>query len=600
MINRPILIILLGYLVGIIIGLYCKISIAIFIIPLIITYLMLKQKIKLTNKKYIKLRHYIKILKINKAILIFLISTIIANTIVLILNNKYNNLYKNIEEAEYIATILEGPKENQYSYRYKIQINSIDGDFKKYKGTKLYLNLKQTTELKIGDKVKFTGEFIEPEIQRNYGGFNYKEYLKSIEIFGTVNANQVKVIEEGKISKIKLLAGYVSNHIKNTIKENIEKEDNKNLLLGVLLGNDDNLENEIKENFQNSSISHLLAVSGMHVSYVILGISMILSKLKFSRKTNKICTILFLIFFIFLTGETPSVKRACFMAIMSIIATLIYRKSDTITNISTALLIILINNPFSINDIGLILSFSATIGIYFYYKLILNLFNIKTTKNILNAISNKLKEIISVSFSAQITIFPISMLVFNKISLTFFLSNILVSLIIGIIIILGFLTVIFPFKICFIVLELLLEILKKIAEVFSNIPFSNVIVVTPKITFVICYYVVIILIWYLMFLRKKEFKRKLEKQLLTYVDKFKLVILKHKKQILIFILSIIIINQIINLIPKDLIIHFIDVGQGDSCLIITPKNKTILIDGGGSATSSFDVRKKHITSVFVR
>lgn len=362
----------------------------------------------------------------------------------------------------------------------------------------------------------------------------------------------------------------------------------------------------------------------MHVSYVILGISIFLTKLKFPKKITKICTILLLIFFIFLTGESPSVKRACIMSIMSITSTLIYRKSDIITNISTSLLIILIQNPFSIKDIGLILSFSATLGIILFYKIILNTLkdpykkekinnkeyetnqnradkqNKEKTQNLLQNISNKIKEITSVSMAAQIMILPLSMLLFNKISLTFLLSNIAVSTIIGLIIILGFISIICPLKICFSLLELMLEILKKIATIFANVPISNIVVTTPNIAFIVGYYALITLICYVIYLRKKEFKRRLEKQILTFVDKFKQLIFKNKKQILIFIITIIVLIQGINFIPKDLRIHFIDVGQGDSSLIITPHNKTILIDGGGSATSDFDVRKKYFTSIFTR
>lgn len=344
MLNRPILIILLGYILGIIIGLYCKISIAIFIIPITIIYLICVSKNKKSIIQNKKLKHYLYIFNIKKLIIIFLISMLISNTIVLILNIKYNSIFKNIEEADYRAIIMGEATEKQYSLRYKIKIESINGNTKKYKNTYLYLNTK-TADLKVGDKIQFKGSFKEPEIRRNYGGFNYKEYLKSIGIYGSVNANYVKAIGNGEISKIRLFAGKVSSYIKTVINKNIEDENSKNLLLGILLGKDDNLEESIKENFQDSSLSHLLAVSGMHVSYVIFGISIILSKLKLPKKITKIISILFLIFFIFLTGGTPSVKRACIMAIMSIIATLLYRKSDIITNIGTSLLIILIQNP---------------------------------------------------------------------------------------------------------------------------------------------------------------------------------------------------------------------------------------------------------------
>lgn len=72
---------------------------------------------------------------------------------------------------------------------------------------------------------------------------------------------------------------------------------------------------------------------------------------------------------------------------------------------------------------------------------------------------------------------------------------------------------------------------------------------------------------------------------------------KYKKKITLLILIIIILTKLIEIIPKNsLIIHFIDVGQGDACLIITPQNKKILIDGGGS--ESYDVRKKYINSIY--
>lgn len=261
-------------------------------------------------------------------------------------------------------------------------------------------------------------------------------------------------------------------------------------------------------------------------------------------------------------------------------------------------------------DIGLILSFSATLGIVFFYKGILSFFSKKQDeyhkkkdKKVIEVLKNfykKIKEIISVSISAQILIFPLSIIIFNKISLTFLLSNILVSFIIGAVIILGFVSIIFRFKILFFILEILLGILIKIANIFSNIYISNIIVATPKLAWVIGYYLIIALVAYTMFLRKKYFKRRLETKFLMFINKFKSKILIYSKQVLISILLLLILINSIKLVPKDLKLHFIDVGQGDSCLIITPKNKTILIDGGGNRNSSFNIRKKYTTSIFVR
>ncbi len=320
MVKRPILIILLGYVAGIIIGLYCKISIVLFVIPLIFINIILK-RLKINGRFINTLRHYTNILGIKKHVLVFTISLIIANTIVLVLNHSYETKFKNIEEAEFIGTVISEPKQKQYYLQYKIkleQVNEKNMNTKQYKNTCLYLNVNKGLELEYGDKIKFSGTFIKPEVQRNYGGFNYKEYLKSIGIYGKVKSNSVEVIGNGNVGIINLLANKASRYIKHTIRSNIQDENNRNLLLGILLGYDDELPKSITEKFQNSSLSHILAVSGMHVSYVILGINLLLSRLKLHKKGIKICTIIVLIFFVFLTGEVPSVKRACIMGIMQI------------------------------------------------------------------------------------------------------------------------------------------------------------------------------------------------------------------------------------------------------------------------------------------
>lgn len=453
----------------------------------------------------------------------------------------------------------------------------------------------KSNDIKYGSIISFKGEFIEPEIQRNYKGFSYKEYLKSIGIYGTIKADNVKVIGNKNLGVVKTLANSASLRIKETISKHIQNEDNRNLLLGILIGYDDELSKSIKEDFQNSSLSHILAVSGMHVSFVIMFVVSFLSKLNSPKKMSKFICIVFLIFFIFLTGETPSVKRACIMAILGIISQLVYRKSDTITNLSVSLLIILICNPFSIMDIGLILSFSATCSIITFYKVIYSLISINNNQETTNKIIVKIKEIVSVSLSAQIVVFPLSILFFNKISLTFLFSNILISIFIGTIIILGFMSVLIPIDILFKMLEILLNILLKIANMFSKVPISHINVVTQNLSTILIYYILVFAITYIFLISKKQVKRKIEKKILTNVDKFKSLIFKHKKMLITAFIIILVLIQTIKLVPHDLRIHFIDVGQGDACLIVSPFNKTILIDGGGSKNNEeFDVGKSTV------
>lgn len=580
--QKPILIVTLGYIIGIIMGLYCKISIALLYPIVIIIYLYIKK-----HNNIIKYAH---IFNIKNIIIVIMISAFISNTIVLNLNNRYNKKYENITKANFIATIVSDKYEKEYGVQYKIKVQSVENN-KTFNNTYLLLNTNDKNNLQYGDKISFLGEYKSPQEQRNYGGFSYKEYLKSSGIYGNVNTKSVTKIKQ-EVNHIEKIASNIRVFIKKNVRNNIQDKDKQKLILGILLG-DNELSDEIKQNFIASGLSHILAVSGMHVSFVILGITLILEKLKTPKKITNFFTICFLILFIFLTNKTVSVTRACIMSILSLIAPLVNRKSDIITNLSIAILVILIINPFSIKSTSFILSFMATIGIIYVYPLIYknpNNVDNKEEANVIKTLYDKVKQIICISISASIATLPISIILFNEISTVFIFSNLLVSFIIGGIILLGFISVLIPIKVVYIILNILLELILNIVNMFSNLPFSKLILVTPNVITIIIYYLLIIVFAYLKILRKKQQKRRIEKYILTNVNKFKNLVLEKAKIIICIVITIVIGIQSIKYNTGILKIHFIDVSQGDASLVITPNNKTILIDGGGNKNS--DIGKK--------
>lgn len=265
----------------------------------------------------------------------------------------------------------------------------------------------------------------------------------------------------------------------------------------------------------------------------------------------------------FLTGATASVVRACIMSILGLMSFLFYRKSDVYNNLAFSSFIILNFNPYTIFDMGFLLSYGGTIGIILFSNKLSKKFPIK------NKILNYIKEMFFVCISANIIIIPIIMYNFNTLSLTFFISNVLVSPIMGIVVILGFVQIflsIININLAYLLsifLNPMLEILIFIADFTAKLPLSKILIPTPNIIFIIIYYVIIL-----------------------FCNKINI-----KKTIIILSIIIIIFN-LLNLLPKDLRIYFIDVGQGDSTLILTPKGNSILIDGGGSETGSFDVGEK--------
>lgn len=580
---------MIAYILGIIWGLYIKNIVPFFI--LIIAIILIKKS---------KLKKYIKLLIPNKKLILIVVTLILSLTNILILEKSFNSKYKNIpEEIKVEAIVISNAKEKEYKDEYIIKVKAINSN-KKYNGTQLKLSIKNNkNKLEYGDKITFTGEFKEPEVQRNYGGFDYKQYLKTKKIYGLVSTNKIEKVEKGKYNKLLIFINQINQKIVGNSNKILEKEE-ASLLAGILIGNKENLSKDVQESFRNSNLSHMLAVSGAHVTYVILGITFIMEKSKTNKKISKIITIVLLILFIYLTGKTPSVTRACIMAIYIIFASLIYKKPQIFASISISILIILIINPYKILDVGMQFSYGGTLGIIIFSNILKEKIKLPEFKNKrINKFITYIKEMMIVSISANLIIFPIVAYHYNTISLTFFISNILAGPILGLIIILGFITIFISFisiqisKIPAIILSIFIKLLILIANLSESLPLSKIYVKTPSIFTIIAYYIALAIAIYLIRCRGRarlypiRIRRRFEKIILN-----KLKDKKFSKRIIAIALIIVFIFQIVKIMPSTLKIYFIDVGQGDSTLIITPNHKTILIDGGGSETNeSYDVGK---------
>jgi len=396
---------------------------------------------------------------------------------------------------------------------------------------------------------------------------------------------------------------------KESGSENIEV---KALLEGILLGGKEGLSEEQVENFKISNLSHILAVSGMHIAYIILATMTVFSLFNIRKQMIHIFTIFIIIFFMFLTEFTPSVVRASIMGILVLMAFFVKRKSDVWVNISIASLISLIYNPHVLFSLSYQLSYLGTIGIVLGMKVV-NVFREKkvkigdseiyeeeaaikrkSKKSINEKIVDKIKEIkrffldtIIVCISAQIFIFPIILLNFNTFSVYFLISNILISPIIGIIVILGFLVILvsyvcLPLAYCLNYVEkCLLEFINIMTTFISNLPSSIINLKTPYLISIIIYYILIIFIIGCFIAKEAIIKRKINKYYKNFIGML-------KKFLIVYIIIILVVD--IGIFERGSTrIYFIDVGQGDCSLIITSQNKKILIDGGGSYDDGYDV-----------
>ena len=583
--NRPIFIITIGYIIGILWGLYFKISIVFLYLIFFILY-FLSENFRNTFCRYLKL-----IIKF-KIMMLLVFSSIISCTITEKMNNSFESLYKNVKEIKLQVQIIGNKTEKEYYNRYKAKVLT-----EKYKDTYLYVNTKE--ELQYGEILNIEGEYSKPSEARNYKGFNYKEYLKGNKIHGTIKVSKIEKVT------IKKDIFYWLNELSLKIKGNIEKTYNPKvtpLILGVMLGDISLIDEETIQDFSQSSIIHVLSVSGLHVTYIIYLIEICTQNI-FGQKKSRIIEIIMLLIYLAITGFTLCVERACVMGILMCSSFLFYRKSDTLNNISISALILLIQNPFNLLSTSFIFTYLGTIGVVYFRPFMQEIItNIKIkSPQIQEKYTNFCKkhtsfiESISVTIGAQLITLPVIIIKYNFFSFNFIITNFLIEIVTGPIVIIGFIQIIITF-ISFqagIAIAKIVQIpligLSLTSKIGTKFTFMNFKIATPETYQVIIYYIIIFFIYKLYKIKINQNKSFLEKKIFSNYLIIKSKILYYRKKILIFIIILFFSFKIINVIPHDLEIYFLDVGQGDSTLVITPQNTTILIDGGGQET--FDVGK---------
>ncbi len=569
------------------------------------------------------------------------------------------------------------PEDKDYKYTYTIKVKEIEGQ-DGCENTQLILNVNKNKlngdVLKFGDEILLTGEFERPNGVRNYKGFDYEGYLKSKRIYGTVKLENYKIIAHNRVDGASKMINFVQNNMKENVNNVLESEEAA-LCVGILVGDREAISEEVEDDFQKSNLTHMLAVSGSHITYIINALAIMLSKT--SKRFAKIFTIVFLVFFMALTGFTSSVVRASIMGMLILMASLVHRKSDTFNNLGISSLIILLVNPYAIADVGFTLSFGGTIGIVLLgskvmkllYKIVENVTNGKVSLNgetviendgevfsigkqlmrgskevgnsnsegkivekdiskdnqikegnskeqgriaekkrvIIEKIIKYLINSLSITLAANLVIIPIMAYNFSTVSFTFWLSNVLAAPVMEAATILGFIvyfiSILFmPFaEFLGIFLNVLLKALLKIAEWTAVIPGSSIYIKTPYVIECAAYYLLLAVVFDVGQLREilKKYWYKLKD------DKCRALGIvtcqreaeekannKVSKRILPIVCTIIVITvtvSVISIMPDNLRVYFVDVGQGDCTLIQTPTNKTILVDGGGSEFGSFDV-----------
>ena len=406
---------------------------------------------------------------------------------------------------------------------------------------KVLVNYYSDINVSYGDYIYVYGVFKKPKENGNFNLFNYKRYLLSNKINYVVTASKITIIKKND---------NVFYTLKNNLLKRIESANrSKGYILAFLYADKSLIEKDIYTKYQKIGVSHLFAVSGMHVSLISIVLLKLLNKIK-ERKRYIIVSI-FLSIYLFLTNFTISMVRATFQFILFFINKSFKLNIDNSNLVLFLFSILVIINPYNIYNIGFLFSFIISFTLIRCSKLIKGKFIIKSLKTSLISFFSSMPVLINNFFEVNFL-----GIILNIIYIPF-VSYILFPL--------SLVTVLFPSLDN--ILYMFISCFEKITDFFSNIKFLSFPICKMNIFLIIIYYIIFI------------------------------YILKRKKKLIYKI--IILIISLIFLINNGRIVNnevsILDVGQGDSSLIRL-KNKNILIDTGGNI--NYDISKNILIPYF--
>ncbi len=420
-------------------------------------------------------------------------------------------------DGNYLNLKLDGKEKLQASYY-----------FSSYLEKEKFLN-----EYELGDYIYIEGNLKEASNNTNPNLFNYKKYLYYNDIY--------YLLEIDSYSKVKDNDN-ILYALKNMISNRIEKIDkSSHYLKALILGDDRYINKDIVNIYQDIGISHLFAISGTHITVFAGLLLFFFKRIRMEEKIRYFIVTIFLLFYMFITGFSPSIIRAVVIFVLLSINKIFSLKMKTLNVFILGISLILFLNPFIIFQIGF--QFSAIISLVLI-----------SCSNLINSQKGYFRKVFITSLISFLVSLPICLYNFYQINILSVIYNMFfipfMNCILFPVTLITFLFPVFDH-----ILSFIINVMEYITRLCGSIP-SVLVFKKPNIFVVLLYFV-------LIFVMLKRWSRS-------------------KFMVYIFIVFLGIHYNYNYIFSSDYII-FIDVGQGDSILIHS-HNESLLIDTGGKIT----------------
>jgi competence protein ComEC len=346
---------------------------------------------------------------------------------------------KNLSSYKIVAykgLVVSQPRHKKNFYTAVVKINSVKDTIWRPTSYRINFYLKADSSLyQYGDQILVKGTPTSINPPQNPEEFNYKQYLSFLTIYQQhfTNASLLQVVSSGNGNPFITKSHQLRNQFSNLLETYIKETKKVAIAKALLLGNKNELDDDIINTYAAAGAMHVLAVSGLHVGIIyaiIFWLFSLLPKQHQKKWLIALISIPLLWAYAFITGLSPSVLRAVTLFSIIAIGNSFNQKTNMVNLLAVSAFFLLLFKPYLLMLVGFQLSYVAVLGIIFIYPQIRKLWLPSNWFNIF------FWDVISISMAAQIATFPLSILYFHRFPPYFLISNILVipmaTLIVGV------------------------------------------------------------------------------------------------------------------------------------------------------------------------